>query len=148
MGISRRRPRLSLNSPEFIRDAFRLLQPILLAYSDQYRFRQSSIYLDSKIAPLRHIKSYYLLARLCEESHIKSFQAFPLRSSWLPGYLQIDTKILRLYFLHDNNPRMANKMGSWRHVVDLQATAFKPQVEKSSLVFQAVFILMGLECPS
>jgi hypothetical protein len=109
MKISRRRPRLSPHSPEFIRDAFRLLEPILLAYSDQYRFRQKSIYLDSKTAPLRHIRSYYLLARLCEESHIKSVQVFSLHSSWLPGYVQIDTKILRLYFLHDNYPRMANK---------------------------------------
>jgi hypothetical protein len=77
MTISRQLPRLSPNPPEFIRDAFRLLEPILLAYSDQYRFRQKSIYLDSKTAPLRHIRSYYLLARLCEESHINHSKSFP-----------------------------------------------------------------------
>ena len=38
-----------------------------------------------KASPLRHLKSFYLLARICEESAIKSFQAFPLRSSWAPG---------------------------------------------------------------
>jgi hypothetical protein len=79
MAISRRHPRLSPNSPEFIRDAFRLLELILLAYSDQYRFRENSIFWDSKTAPLRHIKSSYLLARLWEESHIKSFQVLSLK---------------------------------------------------------------------
>jgi hypothetical protein len=44
--------------------------------------------------------------------------------------------MLRLYFLNDNNPRMANEMESWREVVDLQARAFKFQAENSSLVFR------------
>ena len=40
------------------------------------------------------------------------------------------------HFLHDSNPRMANKTESWRQIVDLQAKAFKPQGENFPLVFR------------
>jgi hypothetical protein len=144
LAIARRRPRMQSNFPEYIRNAFQQLEPILLSYPDQYRFQSNSIYRDSKAAPIKHVKTYHLLARFWEQSEIKSFQAFPLPSSLVPRYMQIDRTILRQYFLNDNNTHMANKLESWRGVVDLQARAFQPQGDYSSLKFRGSIYTDGV----
>jgi hypothetical protein len=61
LAIARRRPRMQPNFPEYIRNAFQQLEPILLSYPDQYRFQSNSIYRDSKAAPIKHVQDLSLI---------------------------------------------------------------------------------------
>jgi hypothetical protein len=87
--------------PISMQDAFQALEAVLRAYLDNYNFGQNSIYYDAKAHPEKHILAYYKMSQLCERLEIASFQCFPLRNSFVPGYFQIDTRILRQNILHE-----------------------------------------------
>ena len=75
------------------------------------------------------------MAAFCKQQTIKSFQCFPLRTSFVPGYMQIDTTILCRHFLLQLRPDMRKKMMYWAQVVDLGSRPFKPQ-GVHSLIFR------------
>ncbi|KAI8318236.1 hypothetical protein GQ54DRAFT_300616 [Martensiomyces pterosporus] len=76
-----------------------LLEPIRSAYPESYEFAKDSIYYDAKANPDKHLKAYYQVMKICEKEKIKAKQCFPLRTCWVPGHMQIDTKILRQKFV-------------------------------------------------
>ncbi|KAJ2548134.1 hypothetical protein EV175_004937, partial [Coemansia sp. RSA 1933] len=103
-----------------------LLELIHSAYLESYNFVKDNIYYNSKANPNNHLKAYYQLMRICEKEKVKTKQCFPLQTSWVPGHMQIDTKILCEKFtsgkLQDQriNPKLF-----WRAVLNYNAKPFK-----------------------
>ncbi|KAL0074976.1 hypothetical protein J3Q64DRAFT_1610756, partial [Phycomyces blakesleeanus] len=59
---------------------------------DVFIFQKDSIYYDSKDSPHSHFLAFFRMAQLLEHPERRSFNCFPLRRSWPPGYMQIDTR--------------------------------------------------------
>ncbi|KAM3578690.1 hypothetical protein VKS41_008890 [Umbelopsis sp. WA50703] len=126
------------NIPAGLQDAFVKIKPVLTAYPDSYSFAKNSIYYDARAHPKQHLLAYYKMSQLCETLKIKSFQSFPLRNSFVPGYFQIDTKILRTNILHEHNLdySLDGKLRSWEQVVNLKAKVFRSQGPSHLLKFR------------
>ncbi|KAJ2560308.1 hypothetical protein IW140_006667, partial [Coemansia sp. RSA 1813] len=71
-----------------------MLELVLAAYDNDYKFEKEGIYYDIKAHPKKHFKAFYRLAVLLEMNDYRSFQCFPLRKSFVPMHTEIDTKIL------------------------------------------------------
>ncbi|KAJ2089651.1 hypothetical protein IW138_003249 [Coemansia sp. RSA 986] len=71
-----------------------MLEPVLTAYDNDYRFEEEGIYYDIKAHPKKHFKAFYCLAVLLEMNEYRSFQCFPLRKSFVPMHIKIDTMVL------------------------------------------------------
>ncbi|KAI9319739.1 hypothetical protein BX666DRAFT_1812039, partial [Dichotomocladium elegans] len=78
--------------PGFLREAYDILQPVLNAYPGNHQFQHQSIYYDAKADPVKHFNAFLQLARVCQQNGIRGFNCFPLRRSWSPCYMEIDTK--------------------------------------------------------
>ncbi|KAI9350428.1 hypothetical protein BD770DRAFT_461523, partial [Pilaira anomala] len=71
----------------------------LSSYPKSYKFKKNSIYYDLKASPRKHLFAYYKLAKLFESYKLKSFRCFPLRTSFVPAHMTIDTMILNNHIL-------------------------------------------------
>ena len=69
------------------------LKVFLDSYPHDYVFKKSSRYYDVKAHPEKDVDAFYNMAKFCEKEGIKSFQCSPLRTSFVPGYVQIDMTI-------------------------------------------------------
>ncbi|KAG1433923.1 hypothetical protein G6F57_021850 [Rhizopus arrhizus] len=74
--------------------ALHTLQPVFDAYDRGYNFGQQGLYYDVKRNPVNHFKAFYQLSRLFVRLGLPVFNCFPLRHSWSPCYVTIDSKIL------------------------------------------------------
>ncbi|CEG67940.1 hypothetical protein RMATCC62417_04284 [Rhizopus microsporus] len=74
--------------------ALEALQPVFNAYYEGYNFGQQGLYYDVKRNPVNHFMAFYQLSRLFERLGLPVFNCFPLRGSWYPRYVTIDSKIL------------------------------------------------------
>jgi hypothetical protein len=63
----------------------------------------------------------------CESRNMKMFRCFPLRTSWIPANIQLDTKILKHNILNVPDNRFEDKMVAWDVVVQRSRKAFKAQ---------------------
>ncbi|KAL1931590.1 hypothetical protein VTP01DRAFT_9733 [Rhizomucor pusillus] len=87
------------------------------AYPDGYEFEKDSIYYDSKSRSEIHLLAYIKVAEFCESRKIKTFQTLPLRTSWIPAHMQIDTNILSTQIL--SNPHQdINKLITFRGTIN------------------------------
>ncbi|KAI8318162.1 hypothetical protein GQ54DRAFT_281088, partial [Martensiomyces pterosporus] len=103
-----------------------LLEPIRSAYPESYEFAKDSIYYDAKANPDKHLKAYYQVMKICEDEKIKAKQCFPLRTSWVPGHMQIDTRILRQKFVTGKLRKQKSEAENlWGAVVNYNAKPFK-----------------------
>ncbi|KAL0076671.1 hypothetical protein F4703DRAFT_1743524, partial [Phycomyces blakesleeanus] len=107
------------------RKAFMEISLILTAYPERYKFQKNSIYYDSKASPHNHFLAFFRMAQLLEHLGRASFNCFPLRRSWSPGYMQIDTRILCQQLLRRTWSEGADKLELWGIVVDLDEKAFR-----------------------
>ncbi|KAJ2569518.1 hypothetical protein IW140_003072 [Coemansia sp. RSA 1813] len=71
-----------------------MLEPVLTAYDNDYKLEEEGLYYDIKAHPKKHFKAFYRLAVLLETNDHRSFQCFPLRKSFVPMHIEIDTMIL------------------------------------------------------
>ncbi|KAJ2566788.1 hypothetical protein IW140_004790 [Coemansia sp. RSA 1813] len=71
-----------------------MLEPVLTAYDNDYKFEEEGIYYDIKAHPQKHFKAFCCLAVLLETNGYRSFQCFPLRKSFVPMHIEIDTTVL------------------------------------------------------
>lgn len=76
-----------------------LIQEFFNTYGPDYQFEKGNLYYDAKTNPLNHLKAYYKLADLCERSEFKSFMCFPLRKSFIPCYVTLDTMVVNNHIL-------------------------------------------------
>ncbi|KAI8047621.1 hypothetical protein BDF21DRAFT_326393, partial [Thamnidium elegans] len=57
-------------------------------------YKKSSILYDVATHPANHFKAFYKLVQLFEERKLKQFNCFPLRTTFIPSYLTLDSKVV------------------------------------------------------
>lgn len=87
-------------------------------YPTEYNFQKTSIYYDVKANPGKHFKAFHKLTKLCQANQIKVYQCYPLRSSFIPGYMTLDTTIVNYHILKYKNKK-ENKLTIWSKVINL-----------------------------
>ncbi|GAB5587481.1 hypothetical protein Unana1_02381 [Umbelopsis nana] len=80
---------------------YEVLKPALNAYPEGYKFEQDNIYYDAKANTSQHFRAFLQLGMICEERNLKLVNTFPMRTKFIPGFVQMDTMILRHHILHD-----------------------------------------------
>ena len=71
-----------------------VLRTIRENYDQNYVFQKDSIYYDVKAQTINHFNAFYSLSAALAQRDFKAFQVFPLRRSFIPAHMTIDTKIL------------------------------------------------------
>ncbi|KAG1038925.1 hypothetical protein G6F43_012612 [Rhizopus delemar] len=113
------------------------LNDFLSSYPEDYTFQKNSIYYDVMASPKNHFKAFFRLAELSEAEQMKQFACFPLRSTFIPCYMTLDSKIIHYHILKSKkNPKTGSKFETWGAAVDLNKKAFKNQGFQKSLRFQ------------
>ena len=107
--------------------ALHTLQPVFDAYDRGYNFGQQGLYYDVKRNPVNHFKAFYQLSRLFEHLGLPVFNCFPLRRSWSPCYVIIDSKTLCQNILGIRWSNAVDRLDYWARVVNLDSKALKPQ---------------------
>jgi hypothetical protein len=86
------------------------LNDFLSSYSEDYTFQKNSIYYDVMASPKNHFKAFFRLAELSEAEQTKQFACFPLRTTFIPCYVTLDSKIIYRHVLKSKkNPNTGSK---------------------------------------
>ncbi|KAG1141816.1 hypothetical protein G6F37_010423 [Rhizopus arrhizus] len=75
------------------------LNGFLSSYPEDYTFQENSIYYDVMANPENHFKAFFRLAELSEAEQTKQFACFPLRTTFIPCYMMLDSKIIHYHGL-------------------------------------------------
>ncbi|CEP15153.1 hypothetical protein [Parasitella parasitica] len=114
-------------------------------YAVDYTFQKESIFYDVVANPEKHFKAFYKLAQLSEAYEVKPFACFPLRRTFIPCYMTVDSKILNYHILKNKKVlKMDEKFNAWGRVVNLERKAFKSQGCKKTLHFQGTLETDGV----
>ncbi|CEP08624.1 hypothetical protein [Parasitella parasitica] len=70
------------------------LRPLLASYPSNYKLQNDSIYYDVKARPERYFKTFLHLAKILGGITARGFSCLHLKTSWIPSYVTIDSKIL------------------------------------------------------
>ncbi|KAL9540888.1 hypothetical protein MBANPS3_009441 [Mucor bainieri] len=90
-------------------------------YPAGYVFTLDSIYADADRNPRNSLYAFYTIAKLIESTRylhddrprVRLFQCMPLRNSWIPKYIMIDSSIMRQVLLHETMAVLnANPLGT------------------------------------
>ncbi|EIE83891.1 hypothetical protein RO3G_08596 [Rhizopus delemar RA 99-880] len=73
---------------------------------------------------------------MCEALQNKSFNCFPLRKSFIPSYMTIDTYILNTQILKDSIISHLDKEVVWGAVLNVTSKVMKPQGERKFMKFR------------
>ncbi|KAL1926390.1 hypothetical protein VTP01DRAFT_5911 [Rhizomucor pusillus] len=68
-----------------------------------------------------------MMAKFCEDHEIKPFRCMPLRTSWIPAHMQIDTKILATQMLKKKPNNIDFDSDLWKQVVNFQSKPLQNQ---------------------
>ncbi|KAG0821505.1 hypothetical protein G6F26_011539 [Rhizopus arrhizus] len=121
------------------------LNGFLSSYPEDYTFQKNSIYYDVMASPKNHFKAFFRLAESSEAEQTKQFACFPLRTTFIPCYMTLDSKIIHHHVLKSKkNPKTGSKFETWGAVVDLNKKAFKHQGFQKSLRFQGTLETDGV----
>ncbi|KAG1447675.1 hypothetical protein G6F55_011001 [Rhizopus delemar] len=86
----------------------------LSSYPEDYTFQENLIYYDVMASPKNHFKAFFRLAELSEAEQTKQFACFPLRSTFIPCYMTLDSKIIHYHILKSKtNPKIGSKFETW-----------------------------------
>ncbi|KAI7899743.1 uncharacterized protein BX663DRAFT_488971 [Cokeromyces recurvatus] len=116
----------------------KLLKEFFGTYGPRCEFMKASIYYDCKTQPLKHLKAYYKTAKYCEELGYKSFMCFPLRRTYVPCYMTIDTLIVNNHILRNTNRSNLDKGFIWSQIVNHSSKGMKDQGASKSLKFRGM----------
>lgn len=119
------------------------IQSFLNVYPDKYNFAKNSMYYDVKAKPQQHLQAYYMLAKICEENNSKSFNCFPLRKGFIPGYMTIDVKILNYHILKNKKFAVGSKFDIWKNAVNLDCRVLKSN-DSQTMYFQGTIETDGV----
>ncbi|KAG1270104.1 hypothetical protein G6F63_011470 [Rhizopus arrhizus] len=90
------------------------LNGFLSSYPEDYTFQKNSIYYDVMASPKNHFKAFFRLAELSEAEQMKQFACFPLRTTFIPCYMTLDSKIIHHDVLKSKkNPKTGSKFETW-----------------------------------
>ncbi|KAI8054732.1 hypothetical protein BDF21DRAFT_430937, partial [Thamnidium elegans] len=113
-------------------------------FLDQKAIQHDSIYYDAIANPVKHLKAYFKLAEICESYKFKLFQCLPLRNTFIPSYMTIDTMILNNQILKDSKRSKLDKSSIWGKVVNISNEALKDQGPNKSIRFRGTMITDGV----
>ncbi|KAJ2709553.1 hypothetical protein H4R19_004194, partial [Coemansia spiralis] len=111
-----------------------LVRAVHASYALEYEFDLDSIYYDVRSEPVKHFLAFCRLSRLIAESGNKRVFPRPMRTSFVPGHIQIDKKILAQHLVtnigkkYDQTPEVT--MERWRQLLDLDHKIFKNQGDR------------------
>ncbi|KAI8086987.1 uncharacterized protein B0P05DRAFT_578154 [Gilbertella persicaria] len=101
-----------------------ILRQFFDCYPSDTHFKKNSIYYDCKVDPSKHLKAFYYLTRCSESLYNKSFNCFPLRRTFIPSYMTIDTYIVNTQILRnfiishlDKEPQGGNRQMKFRGTI-------------------------------
>lgn len=127
-----------------------LVASILATYPQSYTFLKESIYYDVKANPLNHMMSFYKLGQMLksltidkEKNTYKSFVVFPLRTSFIPAYVTVDTLIMNYHILGSKSFK-EEKTVIWDKILNMKYKALKKQKADKSLCFQGMMLTDGV----
>ncbi|KAG2229377.1 hypothetical protein INT48_002780 [Thamnidium elegans] len=114
------------------------------SYPKNYKFKKDSIYYDAIENSVNHLKAYFKLAEICESYKFKLFQCLPLRNTFIPSNMTIDTMILNNQILKDSKRSKLDKSSIWGKVVNISNEALKDQGPNKSVKFRGTIITDGV----
>ncbi|KAG1038652.1 hypothetical protein G6F43_012661 [Rhizopus delemar] len=121
------------------------LNDFFSSYPEDYTFQKNSIYYDVMASPKNHFKAFFRLAELSEAEQTKQFACFPLRTTFIPCYMTLDSKIIHHHILKSKkNLETGSKFETWGAVVNLNKKAFKHQGFQKNLRFQGTLETDGV----
>ncbi|KAI9256066.1 hypothetical protein EDC94DRAFT_586909 [Helicostylum pulchrum] len=121
------------------------IETVLKSYPDDYTFQRKSIFYDVKARPANHFKAFMRIAGLFALEGITQFACFPLRTTFIPCYMTLDSKIVHFHILkYKTAPNAKNKFQTWGAAVKLKDKAFKSQGPERSLRFQGTLETDGV----
>ncbi|KAI9366527.1 hypothetical protein BD770DRAFT_438661 [Pilaira anomala] len=120
------------------------IKDIFSAYPETYKFKKDSIYYDAIANPGKHLLAYFKLAEICEANNFKLFQCFPVRKTFIPSYMTIDTMILNNHILKNSQRSKLDKGYIWGKVLNLSSKPFKDQGLDSSMKFRGTIMTDGI----
>ncbi|KAJ2381882.1 hypothetical protein GGI23_007483, partial [Coemansia sp. RSA 2559] len=92
-------------------------------YGPGYKPAEGNIYYDVKKSPRAHAAAFFQMARFLQDRGEHVFQCFPLRRSFIPAHITLDTKTLCNTFLHKRFYPKADKADVWAQFLDLSSKA-------------------------
>ncbi|KAG1135445.1 hypothetical protein G6F37_012815 [Rhizopus arrhizus] len=97
-------------------------------------------------SPKNHFKAFFRLAELSEAEQTKQFACFPLRATFIPCYMMLDSKIIYYHVLKSKkNPKTGSKFETWGAIVDLNKKAYEHQGFQKPLRFQGTLETDGVD---
>ncbi|KAJ1787206.1 hypothetical protein LPJ59_005776, partial [Coemansia sp. RSA 2399] len=107
--------------------ALEKLRPIFQTYARRYKPAENNIYYDIKQSPQTHAAAFFQMARFLQERGERIFQCFPLRRSFVPAHITLDTKALCNMFMHKRYNLKQEKHEVWSQFLDLSSKAVRSQ---------------------
>ncbi|KAJ2827428.1 hypothetical protein FBU31_003174, partial [Coemansia sp. 'formosensis'] len=118
---------------------FNMLGPVLQCYDGDYSFDKDNIYYDIKTHPAKHLRAFSKLCQIIEDNssgiHKKKgrnkkanlVQCFPLRTTFVPCHMTIDSTILYSRFLKKVQGVTSTSPPEdiWSNIVNLKSKLFK-----------------------
>ncbi|KAI8054174.1 uncharacterized protein B0P05DRAFT_561207 [Gilbertella persicaria] len=112
---------------------------------DEKALSSNFIYYNVKAHPEKHFNAFYKIAKLLETEAAKTFNYFPIKTSFIPSYITLDSKIVHHHILKQKTSFKAEqKFEIWSNVVNLNKKSFKPQGLNKSLRFQGTIETDGI----
>ncbi|KAI8082663.1 uncharacterized protein B0P05DRAFT_537931 [Gilbertella persicaria] len=121
-----------------------ILQQFFDCYPSDTHFKKNSIYYDCKADPSKHLKAFYYLTRCSESLYNKSFNCFPLRRTFIPSYMTIDTYIVNTQILRNSVISHLDKEVIWGAVLNMKSKAMKPQEDNKQMKFRGIIYTDGV----
>lgn len=126
------------------------IRRILFSYPQDYTFMKDSIYYDVKVNPLNHYKAFIQLEEIIEElsydkekQTCKSFVVYPLRTSFIPAHVTMDTTIMNYHILGAKTYK-EEKSSIWPKIMNMDYKALKKQKTDKSLCFHGMIQTDGV----
>ncbi|KAI8075447.1 uncharacterized protein B0P05DRAFT_617285 [Gilbertella persicaria] len=121
-----------------------ILQQFFDCYPSDTHVKKNSIYYDCKADPSKHLKAFYYLTRCSESLYNKSFNCFPLRRTFIPSYMTIDTYIVNTQILRNSVISHLDKEVIWGTVLNMKSKAMKPQGDNKQMKFRGTIYTDGV----
>ncbi|KAI8052606.1 uncharacterized protein B0P05DRAFT_562139 [Gilbertella persicaria] len=121
-----------------------ILQQFFDCYPSGTYFKKNSIYYDCKADPSKHLKAFYHLTQCSESLYNKPFNCFPLRRTFIPSYMTIDTYIVNTQILRNSVISHLDKEVIWEAVLNMKSKAMKPQGDNKRMKFRGTIYTDGV----
>ncbi|KAI9245273.1 hypothetical protein EDC94DRAFT_643458 [Helicostylum pulchrum] len=131
---------------EFLgQDGMNTIRSFIGCYSEDYKFEKGSIFYDCKANPVKHLRAYYQIAKTCEALQGgKSINCFPIRTTFIPCYMTIDTLILNTQILKNMVLTHLDKQVVWGRAINLNSKGMEPQGSDKQMKFRGMVYTDGV----